>query len=272
MRAPTPATAHIPRGQQNRTDQETQQTSGGRYDFGNSLKMYAAPVPPNGSTGGASSGMKPRSRRMRAPTPATAHIPRGQQNRTDQETQQTSEKLTASSAPVTLSGRYDFGNSLKMYAAPVPPNGSTGGASSNARSDSERHHQLLRSRYQRRRRCACRRRRQQQQQSDTSASAPVTLSGRYDFGNSLKMYAAPVPPNGSTGGAPATAHIPRGQQNRTDQETQQTSEKLTASFKVPVANNDRARHRFPYASRRRKPARQATRLRSSEVSRLRSRT
>ncbi|GAA5978588.1 hypothetical protein JCM10908_004414 [Rhodotorula pacifica] len=35
--------------------------------------------------------------------------------------------------------------------------------------------------------------------SDTVATAPVTLSGRYDFGNSLKMYAAPVAPNGSTG-------------------------------------------------------------------------
>lgn len=50
--------------------------------------------------------------------------------------------------------------------------------------------------------------------SDTSATAPVTLSGRYDFGNSLKMYAAPVPPNGSAGGAssgmkPRTQASPR---------------------------------------------------------------
>jgi hypothetical protein len=43
-----------------------------------------------------------------------------------------------------------------------------------------------------------------------------------------------------------------------------------SSTRSLLHRNDRARHRFPYASRRRKPARQATRLRSSEVSRLRS--
>lgn len=50
--------------------------------------------------------------------------------------------------------------------------------------------------------------------SDPSAIAPVTLSGRYDFGNSLKMYAAPAPATATataTGNAASSGMKPRTQ-------------------------------------------------------------
>lgn len=133
--------------------------------------------------------------------------------------------------------------------------------------------------------------------SDTSATAPVTLSGRYDFGNSLKMYAAPVPPNGSAGGAssgmkPRTQASPRfatGTLNDAVSHSLVLVVSLVALLLLTARDtyccrlrrahssilsllhpSDRARRRSPYAFRRRKPARQATRPRSSEVNQLQS--